>query len=79
MKIVGQTPRKLFTTPHPQRFTQGPSSLPIGTSYGVEENYELLEQSKRPAARGNKQPVTVSIRLTRHSCKVLLMAVLFIP
>ncbi|KAH9177644.1 beach-domain-containing protein [Lactarius sanguifluus] len=48
----GQTPRKLFTTPHPQRFMQGPSSLPIGTSYGVEENYGLLEQRKRPAARG---------------------------
>ncbi|KAH9042628.1 beach-domain-containing protein [Lactarius pseudohatsudake] len=48
----GQTPRKLFTTPHPQRFMQGPSSLPIGTSYGVEENYGLLEKRKRPAARG---------------------------
>ncbi|KAH9006451.1 beach-domain-containing protein [Lactarius hatsudake] len=48
----GQTPRKLFTAPHPQRFMQGPSSLPIGTSYGVEENYGLLERRKRPAARG---------------------------
>ncbi|KAF8266238.1 beach-domain-containing protein [Lactarius quietus] len=48
----GQTPRKLFTAPHPQRFMQGPSSLPIGTSHGVEENCELLEQSKRPVARG---------------------------
>ncbi|KAI9465845.1 beach-domain-containing protein [Lactarius psammicola] len=41
----GQTPRKLFTAPHPQRFMQGPSSLPIGTSHGVEESYGLLEQS----------------------------------
>ncbi|KAI0002519.1 beach-domain-containing protein [Russula compacta] len=48
----GQTPRKLFGVPHPQRFMQGPSSLPLGISYGVEENYDLLAQGKRPAARG---------------------------
>ncbi|KAI0300557.1 beach-domain-containing protein [Multifurca ochricompacta] len=48
----GQTPRKLFGTPHPQRFTQGTSSLPIGILHGVEENYDLLAQSKRPVTRG---------------------------
>ncbi|KAI0273049.1 beach-domain-containing protein [Russula aff. rugulosa BPL654] len=47
----GQTPRKLFTAPHPQRFAQGPSSLPLGVAHGVEENYDLLTQRKRPAAR----------------------------
>ncbi len=52
-RIVGQTPRKLFTTPHPQRLAQGPSSLPLGVVHGVEENYDLLTQRKRPAARGN--------------------------
>lgn len=51
--IVGQTPRKLFTAPHPQRFAQGPSSLPLGVVHGIEENYDLLTQGKRPAARGN--------------------------
>lgn len=47
----GQTPRKLFTAPHPRRFTQGPSSLPLGVVHGVEENYDLLTQRKRSAAR----------------------------
>jgi hypothetical protein len=52
-RIVGQTPRKLFNAPHPQRFAQGPSTLPLGTLHGIEENYDLLTQGKRPAARGN--------------------------
>jgi len=57
VKVVGQTPRKLFTAPHSHRFMQGPTSLPIGTLHGVEENYGLLTQSKRLIARG-KQPIT---------------------
>ncbi len=57
---------------------QGPPSLPIGTLYGVEENYGLLEQSKRPVARG-KQPITSLIRLTHRSCKVSIMEVLSTP
>ena len=32
---------------------QGPSSLPLGLLHGVEENYDLLSQAKRPASRGN--------------------------
>jgi hypothetical protein len=43
----------VFTAPHPQRFAQGPTSLPLGVVHGVEENYDLLTQRKRPAARGN--------------------------
>ncbi|KZT70568.1 beach-domain-containing protein [Daedalea quercina L-15889] len=43
----GQTPRKLFHTPHPERMMHGNSSLPIGTLYGVAEDYHLLSQSKR--------------------------------
>jgi WD40 repeat protein len=55
----GQTPRKLFSSPHPQRFAQGPSSLPLGILHGVEENYDLLAQGKRPAARVSHQGVAV--------------------
>ncbi|KAH9965265.1 beach-domain-containing protein [Russula dissimulans] len=51
----GQTPRKLFGAPHPQRFTEGPSSLPLGSLYGIEENYDLLAQGKRSAIRGLPQ------------------------
>ncbi|TFY62229.1 hypothetical protein EVJ58_g3994 [Rhodofomes roseus] len=43
----GQTPRKLFHSPHPERMMHGNSSLPIGTLYGVAEDYHLLSQSKR--------------------------------
>ncbi|KAM6494725.1 hypothetical protein JOM56_009348 [Amanita muscaria] len=43
----GQTPRKWFTTPHPQRFSHGLSTLPIGTSHGIEEDPHLLTQASR--------------------------------
>ncbi|KAI0261217.1 beach-domain-containing protein [Gloeopeniophorella convolvens] len=48
----GQTPRKLFGAPHPPRFMHGLSSLPLGTLHGIEEDYNLLSQSRRQAARG---------------------------
>lgn len=44
---VGQTPRKLFNAPHPQRLNHGHASLPIGTLYGVEEDPDLLVQDIR--------------------------------
>lgn len=44
---VGQTPRKLFTTPHPNRFTHGPLTLPIGTLHGIEEDPHLLNQGSK--------------------------------
>lgn len=45
---VGQTPRKLFNAPHPQRLNHGlAASLPIGMSYGVEEDPQLLVQESR--------------------------------
>ncbi|KZT02850.1 beach-domain-containing protein [Laetiporus sulphureus 93-53] len=41
----GQTPRKIFHTPHPERMMHGASSLPIGTLYGIVEDHHLLSQS----------------------------------
>ncbi|PPQ94175.1 hypothetical protein CVT25_003811 [Psilocybe cyanescens] len=43
----GQTPRKIFTTPHPERYHHGLHSLPIGTLHGVEEDPHLLTQNVR--------------------------------
>ncbi|KAF9267665.1 beach-domain-containing protein [Marasmius fiardii PR-910] len=43
----GQTPRKLFSSPHPQRYNHGISSLPIGTLHGIEEDPHLLVQGTR--------------------------------
>ncbi|KAF9466003.1 hypothetical protein BDZ94DRAFT_1252774 [Collybia nuda] len=43
----GQTPRKLFTTPHPQRFNHGLATLPLGTLHGIEEDPHLLIQGSR--------------------------------
>ncbi|KAH8103359.1 beach-domain-containing protein [Cristinia sonorae] len=44
----GQTPRKLFTSAHPERMMHGTSSLPIGTIYGIVEDYHLLTQGSKP-------------------------------
>jgi len=41
---------------------EGPSSLPLGISYGIEENVGLLAQGKRPAIRG-EYSFTPPIRL----------------
>ncbi|TFK36229.1 hypothetical protein BDQ12DRAFT_737089 [Crucibulum laeve] len=43
----GQTPRKIFSTPHPERFTTGSYTLPIGTLHGIEEDPHLLIQGSR--------------------------------
>ncbi|KAJ3905440.1 hypothetical protein F5879DRAFT_742889 [Lentinula edodes] len=43
----GQTPRKLFTTPHPNRYNHGLPTLPIGTLHGIEEDAHLLVQGSR--------------------------------
>lgn len=45
--LVGQTPRKLFTTPHPTRYNHGLSTLPLGTLHGIEEDSHLLTQGPR--------------------------------
>ncbi|TFY80618.1 hypothetical protein EWM64_g3393 [Hericium alpestre] len=47
----GQTPRKLFSSPHPERIMHGFSSMPLGTLHGIEEDYNLLVQSVKTAAR----------------------------
>ncbi|GBE84628.1 hypothetical protein SCP_0606070 [Sparassis crispa] len=44
----GQTPRKIFHTPHPARIMHGSSSLPLGTLYGIAEDYLLLTQADKP-------------------------------
>ncbi|CAE6467269.1 unnamed protein product [Rhizoctonia solani] len=44
----GQTPRKLFTSPHPPRMMEGVKTLPLGTIYGIEESYDLLCHTYRP-------------------------------
>ncbi|KAJ7130393.1 beach-domain-containing protein [Mycena epipterygia] len=43
----GQTPRKLFTTPHPAQYNYGVQTLPIGTLNGIEEDPHLLVQGGR--------------------------------
>ncbi|KAJ8689982.1 beige protein-like 1 [Pleurotus ostreatus] len=43
----GQTPRKLFTIPHPPRYHHGLSTLPLGTLHGIEEDPFLLSQANR--------------------------------
>ncbi|PPQ75051.1 hypothetical protein CVT24_010464 [Panaeolus cyanescens] len=43
----GQTPRKLFTAPHPERDNHGLHSLPLGTLHGIEEDPHLLSQNAR--------------------------------
>ncbi|KAJ6588193.1 beach-domain-containing protein [Mycena capillaripes] len=43
----GQTPRKLFTTPHPSQYDHGIQTLPIGTPNGIEEDPHLLVQGGR--------------------------------
>lgn len=43
----GQTPRKLFNSPHPDRMMHGTSTLPIGNIYGIPEDYHLLAQNTR--------------------------------
>ncbi|CCM01782.1 uncharacterized protein FIBRA_03849 [Fibroporia radiculosa] len=54
----GQTPRKIFHTPHPERMMHGNSALPIGTLYGIAEDYLLLSQSARPMKDlGPQQPI----------------------
>ncbi|KAH9896772.1 beach-domain-containing protein [Cubamyces lactineus] len=54
----GQTPRKIFSTPHPPRNMHGNSSLPLGIIYGIAEDYHLLTQTARPLKDlGSDQPV----------------------
>ena len=47
MFSVGQTPRKIFSTPHPPRLSHGISTLPLGTLHGIEEDFYLLTQSSK--------------------------------
>jgi hypothetical protein len=51
---VGQTPRKLFSSPHPARYMHGLTSLPIGSSHGIEEDGHLLVQETRHIKGGQQ-------------------------
>lgn len=42
----GQTPRKIFDSPHPRRAMFGKPGLPVGVRYGVSENFGVLIQSR---------------------------------
>ncbi|CCA74831.1 related to WD repeat and FYVE domain-containing protein 3 [Serendipita indica DSM 11827] len=54
----GQTPRKLFTHPHPQRIMDGRTSLPLGTLFGVPEDAKMLSQGAKPLRQTLNAPVT---------------------
>ncbi|KAH8110236.1 BEACH domain-containing protein [Phellopilus nigrolimitatus] len=56
----GQTPRKLFDAPHPLRLMHGPTTLPLGTQYGVVEDIQLLIQSSQPVSEIS-QPVAALV------------------
>ncbi|KAI0746713.1 beach-domain-containing protein [Daedaleopsis nitida] len=54
----GQTPRKIFASPHPNRHMHGNSALPLGIIYGIAEDYHILTQGSRPLKDlGADQPV----------------------
>ncbi|KAI0029515.1 beach-domain-containing protein [Vararia minispora EC-137] len=75
----GQTPRKLFSTPHPTRIMHGMSTLPLGTLHGVEEDHALLKQSTKPTIRSLPRgtavkslvPDPISERIIAHPAGVL--------
>jgi len=41
----GQTPRQVFRHAHPDRYLDGKTTLPLGTPYGIAEDFEMLKQS----------------------------------
>ncbi|KAF8696543.1 Beach protein, partial [Rhizoctonia solani] len=55
----GQTPRKLFTSPHPPRMMEGVKTLPLGTIYGIEESYDLLCHTYRPVHNGPVEQLVI--------------------
>ncbi|KZO92625.1 beach-domain-containing protein [Calocera viscosa TUFC12733] len=40
----GQTPRQVFRHAHPDRYLDGKTTLPLGTPYGIPEDFEALKQ-----------------------------------
>jgi hypothetical protein len=51
----GQTPKQMFTAPHPPRSIEGPSTLPCGVTVGIIENLNLLHQQAKPTIGGSYQ------------------------
>ncbi|KAG8759860.1 hypothetical protein FRC14_004821 [Serendipita sp. 396] len=54
----GQTPRKLFSHPHPPRIMDGRTSLPLGTQFGISEDYSMLSQDSKPLRNSLEEAVT---------------------
>ncbi|KAH7926600.1 beach-domain-containing protein [Leucogyrophana mollusca] len=53
----GQTPRKLFTSPHPPRNMQGLISLPFGVAHGIPEDTLALVKDRNPLKVILQKPV----------------------
>ncbi|CAG8749385.1 4126_t:CDS:1, partial [Acaulospora colombiana] len=53
----GQTPRKLFSQPHPPRLMEGRTQLPLGVMFGVPEDCQMLNQSTKPLRNSLTVPV----------------------
>jgi len=66
----GQTPRKLFSQPHPARIMDGRTSLPLGTMFGISEDYQMLSQSAKPLRNSINSPV-VSLAVDTLSDRIL--------
>lgn len=73
----GQTPRKLFSQPHPPRIMDGRTPLPLGTMFGIPEDYQLLSQASKPLRNSLDVPVanlsvdTISDRVLPCSAHML--------
>ncbi|KAJ3902450.1 BEACH domain-containing protein, partial [Lentinula edodes] len=77
----GQTPRKLFTTPHPNHYNYDVPILPIGTLHGIEDDaHPLVQVSRCFKDSGPNVPVT-SLVLDMIGEKILPCpaGVLFVP
>ncbi|KAG8908740.1 hypothetical protein FRB99_002978 [Tulasnella sp. 403] len=57
----GQTPRKIFFTPHPPRYMDGSTTLPLGVSHGIPEDSHLLLQSSNPVRTIGRRVAYLSV------------------
>ncbi|KIO27820.1 hypothetical protein M407DRAFT_72594 [Tulasnella calospora MUT 4182] len=63
----GQTPKKLFSLPHPPRHKDDRMYLPIGVSFGIPEDYHLLLQSPKPVRAINGRVAHLSVDVGTES------------
>ncbi|KAG8823617.1 hypothetical protein FRC17_009281 [Serendipita sp. 399] len=66
----GQTPRKLFSHPHPARIMDGRTSLPLGALFGIPEDYSMLSQEAKPL-RNSLDEAIVYLAVDTMSEKIL--------